>query len=50
MALQRRGIGAIVVPETVDAIRALVGTVKEGRESIRITDEALGVRRDFLTA
>jgi glyceraldehyde-3-phosphate dehydrogenase (NAD(P)) len=39
---------AIVVPETVDAIRALAGTVKDGRESIRITDEALGIRRDFL--
>lgn len=39
---------AIVVPETVDAIRALAGTVKDGRESIRITDEAMGMRRDFL--
>lgn len=39
---------AIVVPETVDAIRALGGTVKDGRESMRITDEAMGMRRDFL--
>jgi glyceraldehyde-3-phosphate dehydrogenase (NAD(P)) len=40
---------AIVVPESVDAIRALTGIVEDGRESIRITDEAMGVRRDFLT-
>ncbi|NIN95172.1 MAG: type II glyceraldehyde-3-phosphate dehydrogenase [Anaerolineae bacterium] len=39
---------AIVVPETVDAIRALTGTVEDGQESIRITDEALGMRHDFL--
>jgi glyceraldehyde-3-phosphate dehydrogenase (NAD(P)) len=41
---------AIVVPENVDAIRALVGTVREGEVSIRMTDTSLGVRRDFLTA
>ncbi len=41
---------AIVIPENIDAIRALMGTVKDGRESIRITDEALGMRRDFLAA
>lgn len=39
---------AIVVPENIDAIRALYGQITEGRESIRITDEALGVRREFL--
>jgi glyceraldehyde-3-phosphate dehydrogenase (NAD(P)) len=39
---------AIVVPETVDAIRALAGTVKDGPTSIARTDAALGVRRDFL--
>jgi glyceraldehyde-3-phosphate dehydrogenase (NAD(P)) len=39
---------AIVVPETVDAIRALAGRITDGRESIRITDEAMGMRRDFL--
>lgn len=39
---------AIVVPESVDAIRALAGTVTDGRESIRMTDEAMGMRRDFL--
>ena len=41
---------AIVVPETVDAIRALAGTVRDGKESIRITDAALGIRQDFLIA
>lgn len=40
---------AIVTPENIDAIRALAGAVKNGRESIRMTDEALGMRRDFLT-
>ncbi len=39
---------AIVVPESVDAIRALTGTVKDGNESMRITDEAMGMRREFL--
>jgi len=39
---------AIVTPENIDAIRALAGTVEDGREPIRMTDEALGMRRDFL--
>lgn len=39
---------AIVVPESIDAIRALMGTIKNGSESIRITDEAMGMRKDFL--
>jgi glyceraldehyde-3-phosphate dehydrogenase (NAD(P)) len=39
---------AIVVPETIDAIRALMGTVEDGRESMRITDEAMGMRQEFL--
>ena len=39
---------AIVVPESIDAIRALMGTIKDGSESIRITDEAMGIRKDFL--
>lgn len=34
---------AIVIPETIDAIRALTRMVEDGRESIRLTDEALGV-------
>ena len=39
---------AIVVPENIDAIRALAGTVTDGRKSIRITDEAMGMRKEFL--
>jgi len=39
---------AIVVPESIDAIRALAGTVTDGPTSIAMTDGALGVRRDFL--
>ena len=39
---------AIVVPESVDAIRALAGHVKDGAASIALTDSALGMRRDFL--
>ena len=38
---------AIVVPETIDAIRALAGTVTDGAVSIAMTDEVLGMRRDF---
>lgn len=39
---------AIVVPETIDAIRALTGIIGNGAESIKITDEAMGMRKDFL--
>ena len=39
---------AIVVPETIDAIRALTGTVRLPRDSIATTDQSLGLRRDFL--
>jgi glyceraldehyde-3-phosphate dehydrogenase (NAD(P)) len=39
---------AIVVPENIDAIRALCGTVRDGAESIEITDRALGVLHDFI--
>jgi glyceraldehyde-3-phosphate dehydrogenase (NAD(P)) len=39
---------AIVVPETIDAIRALTGLVENGRESMRITDEAMGMRQEFV--
>ncbi|MEP6672534.1 MAG: type II glyceraldehyde-3-phosphate dehydrogenase [Chthoniobacter sp.] len=39
---------AIAIPENIDAIRALTGTVKDGRESIRMTDEAMGIKRCFL--
>ena len=40
---------AIVVPETIDAIRALSGTVTDAETSIRLTDKSLGMRQDFLT-
>ena len=39
---------AIVVPETIDAIRALTGMEKDGLTSIAKTDEALGIMRYFL--
>jgi glyceraldehyde-3-phosphate dehydrogenase (NAD(P)) len=39
---------AIVVPETIDAIRALTGIVEDGRESIRITDKTMSMRQEFL--
>jgi glyceraldehyde-3-phosphate dehydrogenase (NAD(P)) len=39
---------AIVVPESIDAIRALTGIVEDGRESMRITDETMGLRQEFL--
>ena len=34
---------AIVIPETIDAIRALTGRVKEATESIARTNAALGI-------
>lgn len=39
---------AIVVPETIDAIRALTATVEDGEKSIALTDEVLGIRQRFL--
>ena len=39
---------AIVVPETVDAIRALYGIEREGSKSIARTDQALGIVREFI--
>lgn len=41
---------AIVVPETVDCIRALTGIEPDGAASIRKTDAALGVTKTFLPA
>jgi glyceraldehyde-3-phosphate dehydrogenase (NAD(P)) len=38
---------AIVVPETIDAIRALMGTERDASRSIRMTNEALGVCQEF---
>ncbi len=40
---------AIVVPETIDAIRPLTGIEKDGMASIAKTDAALGLVREFLT-
>ena len=39
---------AIVVPETIDAIRALTSIETEGRKSIARTDQALGIVREFV--
>ena len=39
---------SIAIPENIDAIRALAGTVDDGPTSIRMTDEALGIEREFL--
>lgn len=39
---------AIVIPETIDAIRALSGQELEGASSIRQTNESLGIRQEFL--
>lgn len=40
---------AIVVPETIDAIRALTESAPDAATSMHITDTTLGMRRDFLT-
>lgn len=39
---------AIVIPETIDAIRALTGTVEDPGESIAMTNRSLGVLSDFV--
>ncbi|HWP48666.1 MAG TPA: type II glyceraldehyde-3-phosphate dehydrogenase [Candidatus Limnocylindrales bacterium] len=39
---------AIVIPETIDAIRALTGTVKNAQESIEMTNKSLGIQQRFL--
>jgi glyceraldehyde-3-phosphate dehydrogenase (NAD(P)) len=39
---------AIVIPETIDAIRALTGLETDGARSIAKTDAALGIRKDLL--
>jgi glyceraldehyde-3-phosphate dehydrogenase (NAD(P)) len=41
---------AIVVPETIDAIRAMTGLEADGAVSIAKTDRALGVTKTFLRA
>ncbi|UKA68450.1 type II glyceraldehyde-3-phosphate dehydrogenase [Arthrobacter sp. FW306-05-C] len=39
---------AIVVPETIDAIRALTESAPDASTSMAITDSTLGMRQDFL--
>ena len=39
---------AIVVPETIDAIRALSGSAPDAVTSMTMTDSTLGMRQDFL--
>ena len=39
---------SIVVPETIDCIRALAGRERDGAASIAKTDAALGIRKNFL--
>lgn len=39
---------AIVIPETIDAIRALTGIEPNAARSIAKTDASLGLTRDFL--
>lgn len=40
---------AIVIPETIDAIRALTGIEPDGMKSIAKTDQALGLVREFVS-
>ena len=39
---------AIVIPETIDAIRALTGLETDGARSVAKTDATLGVRKDLM--
>ena len=39
---------AIVIPETIDAIRALTGIVENANESIAKTNTALGIETAFV--
>jgi glyceraldehyde-3-phosphate dehydrogenase (NAD(P)) len=41
---------SIVIPETIDCIRALTGIERDGAVSIRKTDAALGIVKEFLPA
>ena len=41
---------AIVIPETIDAIRALTGIEQNAQKSIEKTNRSLGVRKNFLGA
>jgi len=39
---------SIVIPETIDAIRALTGRVADAQASIHMTDTSLGISKEFL--
>lgn len=39
---------AIVIPETIDAIRALTNLEQNGQHSIQVTNKSLGIRKEFL--
>lgn len=39
---------AIVIPENVDAIRAMTKTELEGTKSIALTDQSLGIRKELV--
>jgi glyceraldehyde-3-phosphate dehydrogenase (NAD(P)) len=41
---------AIVIPETIDAIRALTGATRDGAESIAMTNAALGIDGSLIGA
>jgi glyceraldehyde-3-phosphate dehydrogenase (NAD(P)+) (phosphorylating) len=41
---------AIVIPESIDAIRALTGTVPDGAQSMAMTNAALGIEATLLPA
>lgn len=41
---------AIVIPETIDAIRALTGTEVSANRSIEKTNRSLGVRKSFASS
>ncbi len=40
---------SIVVPENIDAVRAVMGLARRAADTIRVTDETLGLRRGWLT-
>lgn len=39
---------SIAIPENIDAIRALSGILRDGQESIHMTNDALGIKRNFI--
>ena len=39
---------AIVIPENVDAVRAMTEAEPDGAKSIAVTDQSLGIRADLL--